>query len=185
MSTVATNTPLPSTRWSLVKRWSVTLAATAASTYALDALATGAGVLLTASHLLRGLDHVLVVLFLATTYVFWGAGLRVNLKANWELLQRTGTSTNAPSKAAYDLVRSRTTSLRATRVASAVGYVGTELVKEAPYYAGAFGAVLLSDSVHASDALIFLGGANLGAAVYEYGLGRLTRAFLGRRHRAT
>jgi hypothetical protein len=47
-----------------------------------------------------------------------------------------------------------------------------------PYYAGAFGAVLLSDSVSSSDALIFLAGANLGAAAYEYGLARITRAFL-------
>jgi hypothetical protein len=31
-------------------------------------------------------------------------------------------------------------------------------------------AVLLSDSVSSKDALIILGGANCGAAVYEYGL---------------
>jgi hypothetical protein len=48
--------------------------------------------------------------------------------------------------------------------------------------AGAFGATLLSDSVDAHDALIFLAGANVGAAVYEYGLARLTRHFLGRRY---
>ena len=32
------------------------------------------------------------------------------------------------------------------------------------------------------DALVFLAGANLGAAAYEYGLARLTRAFLRRGH---
>ena len=32
----------------------------------------------------------------------------------------------------------------------------------------------------AKDAIVFLGGANLGAAAYEYGLARLTRAFLDR-----
>jgi hypothetical protein len=63
-------------------------------------------------------------------------------------------------------------------VASSIGYVGTELAKEAPYYAGAFGAALLGDTISSEDALIFLGGANLGAAAYEYGLARLTRAFL-------
>ncbi len=56
--------------------------------------------------------------------------------------------------------------------------MGTEIAKEAPYYAGAFGAVLLSDSVSSTDALIFMTGTNLGAAAYEYGLARLTRAFL-------
>jgi NNMT/PNMT/TEMT family len=69
---------------------------------------------------------------------------------------------------------------RARRIASAVGYIGTELAKEAPYYAGAFSAALLSDSVSSGDALVFLGGANLGAAAYEYGLARGTRAFLRR-----
>ena len=44
-----------------------------------------------------------------------------------------------------------------------------------PYYAGAFGAALLTDSVSSNEAMLFLGGANLGAAVYEYGLARLTR----------
>ena len=56
--------------------------------------------------------------------------------------------------------------------------MATELAKEAPYYAGAFGAVLVSDSVSSNDALIFLAGANLGAAGYEYGLARLTRLVL-------
>jgi hypothetical protein len=122
-----------------------------------------------------------VLLFLASTYVLWGAGLRVNLEANWALLEETGTSTNALSKAAYDLVKLRTRSVRVRKIASAVGYVGTELAKETPYYAGAVGAALLSDSVSSSDALIFLGGANLGAAAYEYGLARVTGAFLRRR----
>ncbi len=156
----------------------MTFVATAVSTYALDAIATAAGLLLAASHVLRGLDHSLVLVLVAATYVVWGAGLRVNLKANWTLLEETGTSTNALSKAAHDLTKLRSASLRTQKIASAVGYVGTELVKEAPYYAGAFGAVALSDSVSSTDALVFLGGANLGAAAYEYGLARLTRAFL-------
>jgi hypothetical protein len=156
----------------------MTLGATAVSTYALDAFATAAGVLLLASHVLRDLDHGLLLIFLGGTYLLWGAGLRVNLQANWRLLEATGTSTNALSKVAHDVVKLRTASLRAQRMASAIGYVGTELAKEAPYYAGAFGAVALSDSISSHDALVFLGGTNLGAAAYEYGLARMTRAFL-------
>jgi NNMT/PNMT/TEMT family len=159
-------------------RWGVTVAATVASTYALDAVAMAAGVLLVASGALAGLGHVPVLAFLAITYVAWAAGLRVNLAANWRLLEETGTSTNALSKAAHDVARHRTRSLRARRIASAAGYVATELAKEAPYYAGAFGATLVADSVTANDALVFLGGANLGAALYEYGLARATRAVL-------
>lgn len=168
-------------RWAGPRKWAITLGATAVSTYALDALATAVGVLLAASHLLRGLDHELLLVLLAGTYVLWGAGLRVNLQANWKLLEQTGTSTNVFSKAAYDLAKLRPSSRRMQRIAAAAGYLGTELAKEAPYYAGAFGAVFLSDSVSSADALIFLAGTNLGAAAYEYGLGLLTRAFLKRR----
>jgi hypothetical protein len=173
----------PERRRPSLRRWAVTLTATAVSTYALDALATAAGVLLAASQLLDGLSHGAVLAFLAATYVVWGAGLRASLVVNAWLLERTGTSTNAPSKALFDLTRSR--SPRTRRIAAATGYVATELVKEAPYYAGAFGATLVSDSVGAHEALIFLGGANLGAAAYEYGLARLTRAFLHRRRHAS
>ena len=165
---------------SAARAWLITFAATAASTYALDAVATAAGVALAASGLLHGLDHGLVLAFLAGSYVLWAAGLRVSLAANWSLLEDTGTSTNALSKAAYDLTKLRSTSARMTKVAAAAGYVGTELAKEAPYYAGAFGTALVSDSVSSNDALVFLAGANLGAAVYEYGVAWLTRAFLRR-----
>ena len=158
--------------------WMITLAATAASTYALDAVATAAGVLLVASQLLSGLDHPLVLAFLAATYALWGVALRANLRANWLLLCRTATSTNVLSKAAFEFARRR--GARVQRIAAGAGYVATEIAKEAPYYAGAFGAAVLSDAVSSSDALIFLAGANLGATVYEFGLARLTRKFLRR-----
>ncbi len=165
-----------------VRRWLATLGATAVSTYALDAVATAAGAALAASGLLRGAPHLVLLGFLALTYVAWGAGLRRNLSANHALLERTGTSTNALSKAAYDLAAARGWRPRARRIAGATGYVATEIAKEAPYYAGAFGAALVTDSISSGDAIIFLGGANLGAAVYEYGLAGLTQAFLRRGH---
>ena len=87
--------------------WLITLAATAVSMYALDAVATAAGVLLVASALLSGLDHLVVLAFLAASYVLWGISLRANLRANWSLLHRTQTSTNALSKAAFELTRRR------------------------------------------------------------------------------
>ena len=48
---------------------------------------------------------------------------------------------------------------------------------------GAFGAALLSDAVDATDALIFLSGTNIGAACYEYTVGRLTSSYLDGRSR--
>ncbi len=161
------------------RAWLATLGATAVSTYALDAVATACGIALLATGLLAGAGHLPLIGFLALTYVAWAAGLRVNLAANWRLLNRTGASTNALSKAGFDLARRR--SPRVRRFAAGAGYVLTELVKEAPYYSGAFGAALATDSVSANDALVFLAGANLGAGLYEYGLARATTALLGRR----
>ena len=161
--------------------WAVTILATAVSAYALDGVATAAGVLLVASGALSGLQRWQALVLFALSYVAWGAGLRANLRANWALLERTGMSINALSKAAHDLARLRTASVRARRIASAAGYVGTELAKEVFYYAGAVGAAVLSDSVSSIDAIVFLAGTNLGAAGYEYGLARLTRSMLLRR----
>ena len=161
----------------------VTVAATVASTWALDLVATVAGVALVATPALDGASRGVVLGFLAATYVLWVAGLRTNLVANWRLLEETGTSTNALSKLLFDVALSRSSNQRAVRAASVTGYVVTELAKEVPYYAGAFGAVLLSDAIDATDALVFLGGANIGAAIYEYALARLTRSFLDGRSR--
>jgi len=161
-----------------VKSWLITILATAVSTYALDGVATAGGVLLVASGVMAGFGSSWLWLVLALTYVVWGVGLRVNLKANFELLEAIGTSSNALSKAAYELVRQRSRTVRARKIAAAAAYVGTEIAKEAPYYAVAFGVALASDTITSRDAVIFLAGTNLGAAIYEYGLGRVTRIYL-------
>ncbi len=161
-----------------VRGWLISIIATVISTYALDAIATAGGVLLVASGAFAAVGHPLMLVILAGTYVAWGAGLRVNLQANFELLEAVGTSSNALSKLGYELARKRSNALRPRRIAAAVGYVGTELAKEVPYYAAAFGVAIASDSITSRDALIFLAGTNLGAALYEYGLGTVTRRCL-------
>jgi hypothetical protein len=171
--------------WVLARRrpgvWVVTLLATAASTYALDGFAIAVGALLAASGLLAGLDRPPLLAFLAATYLLWGAGMRANLAANWSLLDCTGASTNALSKAAHDIARARHAGARMRRFAASSGYMLTEAAKEVPYYASASGAALLSDSVSATDAIVFLAGANIGAGIYEYGLARATHSYLRRR----
>ena len=162
-------------------RWLLTLAATVLSTYALDAVATGAGLALAGSGLLDGVGRTGGLTFLVASYVAWGAGMWTNLQANWDLLERTGTSTNVLSKAAYEMLKRAGSKPRWRRVATDVGYAGTELAKETPYYAGAVGAALLSDEVSAFVAIVFLGGANLGAALYEMALAQGVRLFLRRR----
>ena len=176
-----TRTPPKAPRRGRSTAWAVTVVATAASTYALDAFAIAAGALLAGSGLLAGLERAPLLAFLAGTYVLWGAGLRANLAANWSLLTRTGASTNVLSKAAHDIARARGADARARRFAASAGYVVTELAKEVPYYASASGVALLSDSVSAGDAIVFIAGTNIGAAIYEYGLARATRTFLRRR----
>jgi hypothetical protein len=162
--------------------WAVTLLATDASMNALDAFATAVGCALAASGLLGGLGRPQLLTCLAVTYCLWAAGLRANLAANWSLLSRTGVSTNALSKLAHDIARGRDAGPRARRLAASGGYVLTEAAKEVPYYAGAFGATLVTRATPA-DALVFLAGTNVGAAIYEYGAARATRAFLVRLRR--
>jgi hypothetical protein len=163
------------------RRWIVTAAATVASTATLEVFVAAGGGLLVASRVLDGTPHGSLLMLLAASYVVWLAALRSNLIVNWVLLEATGTSTNAVSKAAYEIVRLRSGSRRAMRAASMAGYVIAEAAKDAPYYAGAFGTALVSDSVDSSDALVFLVGTNLGAALYESGVARLTAALLERR----
>jgi hypothetical protein len=133
-----------------------------------------------AARLLESASHAAVVAFLAATYLLWFAALRVNVVVNWRLLEQTGTSTNLVSKVCFELARLRSSGTRGPRAAAAVGYLATEVAKEAPYYAGAFGTALVSDKIDSTDALVFLAGTNIGAALYEYAVARLSRLLLDR-----
>ncbi len=159
----------------------IVIIATIVTTGALDAFATAAGVLLAASPVLDGASHGVLLSFLAATYLLWIVGLRVNVIANWCLLEQTGTSTNLLSKLMFELARCRSDNRRIARGASAAGYLIAEIAKEAPYYAGAFGTAVISHSVDATDALVFIAGTNIGAAAYELGVARLSRLVLARR----
>jgi hypothetical protein len=173
--------PAPvTTRAGRVSAWGLSLLATGASTYALEGIATAAGLLLAASGVLDGMAHGLLVAALALSYVVWAVALRTNLRENHTLLIRTGMSTNVLSKVAHDVAAARSSRPQVLRLASSAGYVASEVVKEVPYYAGAFGATVLTDSVSSAHALVFLIGTNLGAGAYEHGLARLTRLLLAR-----
>ena len=62
--------------------WTITAGATLASTYALDAVATAAGVALAATGLPQRGRHAAVLALRVASYIAWGAGLRVTLAAN-------------------------------------------------------------------------------------------------------
>ncbi len=164
-------------RFVRARSWIATVAASFVTFYALDFVATAAGLVLAASGLLAGISHWQAVALWVATNLVWGAGLWSMLLANWELLQRTGASTNILSKVAYDFVVRVTPSRRWRCAAANAGYIGTELAKEAPYYFGAAGVALFSDSVTAIDALVFLVGANMGASIYGFTLAHGVRLF--------
>lgn len=171
-----------------VKKWSATIIANAVSIYALDSVSTVAGVLLAASGLLSGVGFHVAAILLGASYVFWAGGLSTSLDANWRLLEATGTSTSILSKLAYDLAGARTKRVGIHRFLSGAGYVVFEFAKETPYYLGAFGLAFASDAISGEEALVFLAGANIGAAIYECGLGWSTRILLqktGRMHYAS
>jgi hypothetical protein len=67
--------------------------ATLASTYALDLVATAAGVLIAATRLLAGLPAPWLFAVLAVSYLAWALGLRTNLgAAGYEYLRGRGTT---------------------------------------------------------------------------------------------
>jgi hypothetical protein len=171
----------PSVRaFSGTRRWGATAAASIVTTYALDFVATALGLLVAGSGLLAGIDYLTALALLLVSYVAWGSGLWAVIKANWALLQRTGACTNLLAKAGHDLAVRLDWSLRWRKLAACVGNIATELAKEAPYYIGAGGVALFSDSVDAIDAIVFLAGANTGAAIYGFALARGLGFFLAR-----
>jgi hypothetical protein len=174
-------TPKPIGWMRQLVRWLTVIATTIASTCALEIVATATGALLAASHMFNGASDVVLLAFLVGSYALWAAGMRANVIANWRLLEQTGINTNVFSKLMFEIVRRRSGGRRAERAASAAGYVGTEIAKEAPYYAGAFGSALVSDTITSTHALVFLAGTNIGAAVYEYSVARLSNVVLERR----
>ena len=53
---------------------------------------------------LRGLERAHLLRGAAGSYLLWGVGLRVSLKANWSLLEETGTSTRRPLQGCLRLI---------------------------------------------------------------------------------
>lgn len=119
--------------------WLVSGAATVTTTYGVDLAATGFGLLLVAPVSGLGLAHRVVVAAWVASYVVWWLCLRVNLRANVNLLERTGASTNLLSKGFFDLAIRLGGGRRTRRLAACTAYLAAELALEVPYYVGAPG----------------------------------------------
>src|SRR5215510_3250523 len=144
----------PVRSFSGMRRWAATLGASLVTAYALDVFATALGLAVVGSGWLAGIGYAAALALLLVSYVAWGAGLWAVLKANWALLQRTGACTNVLAKAGHDLAVRLGFSPRWRRVAAYAGNAATELAKEFPYYIGAGGVAVFSDSVSAIDAIV-------------------------------
>lgn len=156
----------------LIRRWLITIGANVISFYVLDIVAVACGFGLIGAlnvffpeAFMAPMGYIL--LFLVGTYLAWGYTLGKNLSANWQLLEATDTSTNVLSKAFYDLAPRISSAVGVRKMLAAAGYIGTELAKEIPYYVAALSAAAASDAITLKASLLFLGGANIGAAVYE------------------
>lgn len=160
------------------KRWIFTIGVFLGSIGVIDGIATLFGTILVVSGLFEDFSILHLTVFILGTYIFWFYGINANLKANWNALEQEGVSTNVPSKALYDFSKSRKYSLRVQKITAGFGYVITELTKELPYYVGAFGAASFLEEITNKEAIIFLGGANIGAGIYEYIVARGTNQLL-------
>ena len=145
--------------------WVITLVATAVSTYALDAFAIVVGALLAASGSSPGSTG-------RRCSPSWPPPTRSGAPACASISRRTGRCSSRHRREHEHPLQGRArhragSDTRARACAASRhrrGYVLTELAKEVPYYASATGAVLVSDTVSASEAIVFLAGTNLGAA---------------------
>lgn len=165
-------------------RWAATIAATVVSIGVLDAVVAAVGGLFVLWGVLGDVGPVTLAVVLLASYLLWGLGLGANLRANAELLWSTGTSTDACSKAAFELARRRGGGARRCRWAGHVGYLATEVSREVPFFLAAFGAAGMSDRVDQRHATTFLVGSNVGAAACELALALASRAYLARRFSA-
>ncbi len=165
-----------------VLKWAITLPANVASFVILDVFATVVGIAVVQFHPFADVNTSLAVALLVGSYAFWLLGLNNAIQQNERLLKRTGVSTSALSKFAYDTSSKMSNNKRIQKYATATGYVAWELLKEIPYYVAAFAPIVASTlpfipklnyTLH--DALAFLAGANIAAGLYEYGLALITK----------
>ena len=142
------------------RAWLATAVATAASTYALDAAATAAGVALAASGAAARRGRGLGCCASSAPRTSSGApACGRNLRANWALLQRTGTSTNALSKAAHDLAALRGRRPRPAPGARRPATSRPRSPRRRRTTRARSARRCVSDAIAVGDAIVFLGGS--------------------------
>lgn len=163
-------------------KYGITTGASAASGFLLEAICVPSGAAFAAVNPLKDLSSETAISFLASSYIAWGAGIYANFKQTWRALEKEGVGTSAWAKVGYDLsgvIINRSLLNRFSRTSRVIqtgstltGFVALEVIKEAPYYAMAFGGKIALDNFAPATyspnmEIAFLMGANLAAAVFN------------------
>lgn len=154
-------------------RYSVTGAISFFSSSALEGVALVGATLAAGINPLAGQDSKLAITALALSYMPLVTGALQNAHATWKSLRETGASVSFLAKVGYDVSRRLTDSERIQKAATYIGFTALELMKEIPWYVGAFGSGKLVSEVSPEHytpnvEYAFLAGANIFGAGYQY-----------------
>lgn len=154
-------------------RYGVTGAVSFVSSSALEGFALTGATLAAGINPLAGQPIEGALLALGVSYIPLITGTLKNAEEAWKSLEDTGTSVSFLAKVGYDLSKRLTTSERIQKVATYLGFTAIELLKEIPWYIGAFGGGRLVSEVSPEHytpnaEYTFLAGANIFGAAYQY-----------------
>lgn len=154
-------------------RYAITGGLTMATSFGLEAVAIGGAIITAGINPFANLDVKYAIGAVAVFYIPYLTSLVKNADQSWQSLKETGVSVNIFAKAGYDLSKNITGSQKLQKFSTYSGFLGSELMKEIPWYVGAFaGKEIMFGWVpefHTPNMeYAFLAGANLFAAGYLY-----------------
>lgn len=154
-------------------RHGITLPLTLASTATLEAISIASGTFLAGVNPFSELDSKLAVGTLLLSYGFWAFGMGTNAQQAWKMLDETGVSVSWWAKVGYDISKRLTEQPKIQKAATYLGFSTLEVVKEIPWWLGAFGGKFALNQIYPemntqNIEFSFLMGANFGAAVFNF-----------------
>lgn len=122
---------------------------------------------------LAGLDSKYAIAAVALSYIPLITGTLKNAEQAWYSMKELGVSISTPAKIGYDLSRIFTKNEKIQKVSTYAGFLGFELAKELPWYAGAFAGKevmngWIPERYTPNIEYAFLAGANVAGAGYQY-----------------
>ena len=154
-------------------RYGITGGLTVLSSIGLEAVAISGATIAAGINPFANLDVKYAIGALAVSYIPYLTSLFKNADQSWQSLKETGVSVNIFAKAGYDLSKNITGSQKLQKFSTYSGFLGSELMKEIPWYVGAFaGKEIMSGWIPElytpNIEYAFLTGANIFTAGYLY-----------------